>query len=278
MTTRRAGSAMPAPARDCAPLAPGGPDSRPAPQGTLLRRSSREIALEDHVDALQVELGELRRARHEADDRAMAAERREQDALLRAADVYERLVHDPLTGALNRVGLEEIAGDWPTMPPAALVALDLDRFKHINDTYGHAAGDAVLAEVGKRLRLVPFATAVRLGGDEFALVVDSGRDPGQVIAWAMDEIRRQITIPGAVGVWVTASIGWAPVRPGVGLRELLARADLAAYHAKVTGSSVRWYPGMRMPAAPELARRRVRSVAPCTCFGSGCPGCTECAA
>lgn len=91
------------------------------------------------------------------------------------------VTQDPLTGLLNRRGLFEALDDALVRHrafehPITVLLVDLDGFKTINDTHGHAAGDAVLAEVGRRLGKVPQAIAARLGGDEFVII--QGRNPG----------------------------------------------------------------------------------------------------
>ena len=96
----------------------------------------------------------------------------------------ERALTDPLTGLPNRALFEDRlrralerarreAGAHGESPPLALAYLDLDGFKEVNDSFGHAAGDALLREVGSRLRegVRTLDTAARLGGDEFALIL-----------------------------------------------------------------------------------------------------------
>src|SRR2546423_14317044 len=88
-----------------------------------------------------------------------------------------RALHDPLTGLGNRALLAERLGE-ALDGPFALMMLDLDGFKDINDTLGHPAGDELLVEVARRLRAVaPDGAVVRLGGDEFAILVP-GADRG----------------------------------------------------------------------------------------------------
>ncbi len=98
----------------------------------------------------------------------------------RTRELQERATHDPLTGLVNRAEFELRLRDAMTRSkqlrkPAALLAIDLDRFKMVNDTGGHAAGDAMLKRVATvlRLRLRSSDVAARLGGDEFAVLLDN---------------------------------------------------------------------------------------------------------
>src|SRR5256714_3336241 len=119
-----------------------------------------------------------------------------------------RALHDPLTGLGNRPLLAERLGE-ALDGPFALMMLDLDGFKDINDTLGHPAGDELLVEVARRLRaVVPDETVVRLGGDEFAVLL-----PGASRAVAADAARAvlgRIRAPYQVAgrqLYLTTSIG-----------------------------------------------------------------------
>ncbi len=150
--------------------------------------------------------------------------------------------HDSLTGLLNRVSLireieHAVAQTGPTRERLALMLIDLDRFKPINDMFGHAAGDGVLIEVARRLlgALRPRDVVARLGGDEFVVLLpQSGnteevRDIGNRIKCSLD---REMVIEGH-RLRLGASIGCAfwpeDARDVDGL---LSAADLAMYHAK----------------------------------------------
>ncbi len=136
--------------------------------------------------------------------------------------------HDPLTGLLNRRGL---ADAWPGLAPTALLLLDLDGFKPINDRVGHAAGDQVLRVVAGRLSGTR-AVAARLGGDEFVVVTD---DPdlvgfaGRLAALIRERIGLKDTT-----VSVSAAIGVRPVTGAEQLGQVLGDADRAMYAAKRT--------------------------------------------
>jgi diguanylate cyclase len=144
--------------------------------------------------------------------------------------------HDPVTGLPNRravTALLERAAR--ARRPHGLVMVDLDKFKTVNDTFGHAAGDQLLIQVGQRLAALPVAHAGRLSGDEFVLIVYGG--PGEVAAAAAAARLAICGTPGSVAgrpVPVRASVGWATARPGGDPQALLFEADLAMYRAKTS--------------------------------------------
>jgi diguanylate cyclase (GGDEF)-like protein len=156
----------------------------------------------------------------------------------------ERLIEiDVLTGLLNRRGFDErlrrlLRRGGPRLPLLAL--LDVDHFKRINDTHGHAVGDAVLSGLGARLRetLRPQDIAVRLGGEEFAVIwfnPEAGGD--QRLGERLREaIGGQPFDTGAGPLKVTVSVGVAPARGADEAPEaLFSRADAALYEAKRAG-------------------------------------------
>ncbi len=171
-------------------------------------------------------------------------------------------LHDPLTGLANRAGfaaaLERAVAD---PEGASLLLVDLDHFKQVNDRHGHAAGDAVLAEVAVRLRGVmrPRDTVARLGGDEFAVIA-----LGAVDAEARqlgDRLRHALCTPVAFGTEqlpIGASIGLASAPADAILPEPLQRAaDMALYEAKRGGRGrVRVYRPRLGAAAAREARLR----------------------
>jgi diguanylate cyclase (GGDEF)-like protein len=172
--------------------------------------------------------------------------RRQQSALRMAA----RLDH--LTGMANRKALEEAldaavaAADRPNGDRVAVLMLDLDGFKQINDTLGHDRGDLVLQEIGRRLHANTFEydTAARLGGDEFAVVLRQLRDADDVAAVA-HRLREALVRPidvDRVARFIGVSIGAAVYREhGQSSAELLRAADAAMYHAKRGREGVRVY-------------------------------------
>ena len=159
------------------------------------------------------------------------------------AELREQALHDPLTGLYNRRALAQRfdaeATRWRgTGRPLALALLDIDHFKRINDTRGHAAGDVVLRELGGSLRagLRAGDTLFRIGGEEFAVLLP-GADAAQA-AQRLDAIRTQLAaLPADEPVaGVSFSAGVAAYGPhGRTLDELMRAADLALYRAKDEG-------------------------------------------
>ena len=151
-------------------------------------------------------------------------------------------LHDPLTGLPNRRALAEalertIARSQRSGMPLAVLALDLDGFKAINDRYGHPAGDATLLEVSDRLRQIIRRSdfVARLGGDEFAVIASELNGPAPVSRLAR-RIGAALSMPIALRdavAEIAVSIGVA-FYPGDGetTEELLSRADAALYAAK----------------------------------------------
>jgi diguanylate cyclase (GGDEF)-like protein/PAS domain S-box-containing protein len=158
-------------------------------------------------------------------------------------DLVHQTLHDPLTGLGNRLLLKDqlhqalaIVGEVPF----AVMFLDLDRFKSVNDTHGHDAGDALLVGVGERLRRIVRGgdTVARLGGDEFAIIAQGIADMKAASAMA-DKVRAALRAPfhvGSLDLNVTASVG---VVIGSGEYatgdQLLRDADVAMYRAKDAG-------------------------------------------
>jgi diguanylate cyclase (GGDEF)-like protein len=148
---------------------------------------------------------------------------------------------DPLTHLLTRDGWTRRAQRIVRDRGAVVLLLDLDQFKTINDTYGHAAGDLVLAATAARLAVwcAPGGVAGRLGGDEFVAALPShrSRDITRAITELHTAIARPITgLPDLVRA--SASIGYARAgeEPGADLSRLLLRADSAMYVAKAARS------------------------------------------
>lgn len=173
----------------------------------------------------------------------------------------QALLRDPLTGLANRPGLTQA---WtrlaPTRPHVAVI--DLDGFKPVNDTHGHAAGDLVLTTVAGRLRTIT-TTAARLGGDEFAALID-GPDPAGVADRLARAIAAPIPLPTGITVTVTASIGLA--RTADDLPAALADADAAMYRAKTIRTDVAMFDPHRddhtTPTPDTRPTVRVRDLLP----------------
>jgi diguanylate cyclase (GGDEF)-like protein/PAS domain S-box-containing protein len=150
---------------------------------------------------------------------------------------------DPLTGLLNRIGLEKFLGERTKQgvgTSLAMLYIDLDHFKPINDSHGHATGDEVLKEFGARLKSVvrPVDAVARLGGDEFGIVLVGIENPGIAIRVA-DKVIEYACRPVKVGelsLSVSASVGIAfDADAQGGWKGLMARADALAYQAKSSG-------------------------------------------
>ncbi len=178
---------------------------------------------------------------------------------------------DELTGLANRRGFTDSAGrllaerygpgQEPRHPGDALLLLDLDEFKEVNDSLGHAAGDELLKAVATRLQECcrsPEDVLARLGGDEFALLLPGADGPtAQGVA---KRIRTELGghfVIDEVRVHIDASIGisLAPVH-GEGLPLLLRRADIAMYRAKARGGGQATYdPALRDPDGEDRLQR-----------------------
>ncbi|MBG0791234.1 MAG: diguanylate cyclase [Desulfovibrionaceae bacterium] len=151
---------------------------------------------------------------------------------------------DQLTGSYNRHafferGTKEIARARRFKHPLTLLMLDLDHFKDVNDTHGHAVGDEVLRVFALRCRvdLRETDTFARLGGEEFAaMLVETGEDLAMEAAKRIRRMAASKPIPTSAGdLTVTASIGVATLRDGENLAQLLQRADKGMYAAKAGG-------------------------------------------
>jgi diguanylate cyclase (GGDEF)-like protein len=152
--------------------------------------------------------------------------------------------HDALTGLPNRVALEErissALGRESEGENAAVLSIDLDRFKHVNDTLGHPAGDALLKAVAERLRnaVRERDTVARFGGDEFAIVQVGPSQPQAARALArrvVESLSMPYKIDGHdISIGASVGIAFAPAH-GSSPDELLKFADVALYRAKERG-------------------------------------------
>ncbi len=165
------------------------------------------------------------------------------------ADLARRAFYDPLTQIANRsLFIETVAASLSQLAssqrPIAVMFIDLDGFKEINDTFGHAVGDRVLSEVAARLRVQvrKLDLAARIGGDEFGMLLDGMRhfsDAAVVADRIIETLRRPIPLGDAV-ISVGASVGVAVVEDSVDApepEELMRRADMAMYLAKRQGKN-----------------------------------------
>ena len=149
--------------------------------------------------------------------------------------------HDPLSDLFNRRAFFDRAGNAlvkasETSTDLAVLMIDIDHFKQVNDTFGHDVGDSVIAVVAGQIRKVG-ELGGRMGGEEFALVLEN--TPQDAAARRAEELRRDLAgheftgLPAQLDVSV--SIGVAGLRPGDALSDVLKRADLALYQAKRSG-------------------------------------------
>ncbi len=164
----------------------------------------------------------------------------------RESALLSRAIHDGLTGLFNRMGLQDsIDALVSQREPFTLVLVDLDRFKEVNDTLGHQAGDELLCAVAGRLRecVSPQARLARPGGDEFVLLLPGTTNEATAAAMAIcAELARPFPLRG-VQAQIGGSLGLASFPEQAQNRgELLRRADLAMYVSKGEGRGrFSWY-------------------------------------
>ena len=154
--------------------------------------------------------------------------------------------HDVLTGLANRAEfldrVDRTLGRLKRRPDRrfAVIFLDLDGFKKVNDTFGHAAGDELLVQIADRLRrcLRPQDAVARLGGEEFSLLLDESGDGSNieaVVGRIHREISRSVDLEGGRTACVSASMGVVVATPEYSAEEILVDADAAMYRAKAAG-------------------------------------------
>jgi len=184
-----------------------------------------------------------------------------------AEQLSHQAFHDAVTGLANRAlfrdrvthALERRTRDGK---PVSVLFMDLDDFKTVNDSLGHAAGDQLLRELGERLvgNLRTADTAARLGGDEFAVLLEDGGDEGMTAADIAQRVLEMLEEPFHLDgneVFARASIGISvtgPTEVVEGAEELLRNADVAMYMAKENGKS-RYQ--MFEPAMHDTALKRL---------------------
>lgn len=193
------------------------------------------------------------------------------DARQAANRIAHMARHDALTSLPNRLYLMEaldaaLAKARENHCRCAVLLLDLDRFKSVNDSLGHVAGDHLLRQVAARFSpwLLPGMVAGRLGGDEFAIIVSEAPDDAALAA-RCEQLVEAIKLPFVYNdqhLFVGASIGIAiGLRDGTSVEELVRNADLALYRAKGSGGNVLCFyePGLHAQAEErrqiELAMR-----------------------
>lgn len=179
------------------------------------------------------------------------------------SELARRAENDALSGLLNRRGFDvrlasEVGRSHRYGAPLSLLFIDIDRFKELNDSYGHGAADLFIMRLGQLLRTITRSadSAARYGGDEFVLIL-----PGVETAGAIDMADRVRQEASRVDVTsdghrVTLSVGVSQWREGMGPRELVEQADRAAYHVKESGrDGIAWCAGDGV--APLRVRARV---------------------
>ncbi len=157
------------------------------------------------------------------------------------AEALSRLAHtDALTGVLSRRALEAAYAELRAAPgPLALMLIDLDHFKQVNDRHSHLAGDEVLRRLARLLadELRGDDRVGRLGGEEFVVLLAGA--PPLLAQRVAERLRERVQTHGwpalAPGLAVTFSAGLVQLRPGEGFEQAVARADLLLYRAKDQG-------------------------------------------
>ncbi len=168
----------------------------------------------------------------------------------------KRALYDSLTKLYNRGAFmdilqNQIANLRTYAPNLALLMMDIDNFKNINDDFGHLTGDSVLTQIGELLRrsLRKNDAPVRYGGEEFAVIAPNTSLPQSL--QVAEKLRRIVAEHDfGIGRQVTISIGCTIYRPGEDSREFISRADLALYDAKHAGKNTvcqrdPWTPDIR---------------------------------
>ena len=177
---------------------------------------------------------------------AIFARRRYEEAIGIRRELVRLSLHDPLTGLPNRMLLADwlaadIQASQRSNSQAAVLFVDLDRFKHVNDTHGHEVGDRLMRAVADRLRtmLRPEDRVIRFGGDEFVVLCPEvhSASAAEKIAHRVIEIVEQPFTIGDETMRISASVGVALAEHrGVKPEDVLRDADVAMYQAKAQGS------------------------------------------
>lgn len=209
-----------------------------------LRSTQDPVQIRETLDNLVEHTREAREQQARFESELSLAQREIETLRSELAQAEERSRIDPLTGIGNRRHFQEAASRM-LLPAAnvALLLLDVDHFKRVNDTWGHEVGDTVLQHVGTILRrhACEAIEVARIGGEEFAVLVDAGREALEPVRIA-ERIRREIAelhvIAATTGLPITplsASIGVALRREEESAESMYRRADNALYAAKHGG-------------------------------------------
>jgi diguanylate cyclase len=195
---------------------------------------------------LQVDMLRSRDDLVSARDQASAAERRVEQLESELAKVSEQIREDHLTGTLNRRGMNEamqreLSRADRTGRPMCVSMLDLDNFKKLNDTHGHAAGDAALVHLAKVIRRTvrPTDVIARYGGEEFVIILpDTDLETAAAVTVRLQrELTKRFFLHENERLLVTFSAGVAERQTAETEESLIQRADRAMYQAKVQGKN-----------------------------------------
>jgi diguanylate cyclase len=225
-----------------------------------IERYAERIESTDSLDSLRTLLDEImgdtrgmqvdmRRSRDElvaARQQAEAAEKRVHALEAELVRVSEQVREDQLTGTLNRRGMDdaltrELARARRTGKPLSVVVLDVDNFKKINDTHGHAAGDAALVHLAKVIKhtVRPTDSIARYGGEEFVIILsETALAEGALVAQRLQrELTRKFFLHDQERLLITFSAGVTEYAMGEEAEALVQRADKAMYQAKLQGKN-----------------------------------------
>lgn len=225
-----------------------------------IRGFSQQISQAGNIADLNSVLGEIMRETQNAQDEATRSRDAMEDARQEVEKAEERIQaleqqlmqmgelvrEDQLTGSLNRRGMDEsldreITNAQRRETPLCVALLDLDDFKRINDTHGHATGDEVLVHLVRVIRetLRKLDVIARFGGEEFVVLMPetAPQDAVQIITRVQRELTKRIFMHESQRLLITFSAGVAVYYPGETQAELLKRADVALYKAKNAGKN-----------------------------------------
>lgn len=228
--------------------------------GDKMEGYARTISEADDIGSLQGVIAEVisathemrqttERSRNEVDtmrDRVRAAEAEIERLQLELEQTSERMRHDPLTGALNRKGLEEsyakeVSRASRRGTTLCLAVLDIDNFKRLNDTYGHNTGDEALLHLVATVRdcLRPHDTLSRYGGEEFVILLpETSIDDSVVVLQRLQrELTKRFFLANNDKLLITFSAGVTVVLQDEKQSSAIERADVAMYQAKATGKN-----------------------------------------
>lgn len=209
---------------------------------TRIRTSARRDAVDAVITGINLLAEELNSVYQEFEERVESRTRELQAA---HRQMQRMAMSDALTGTANRTALmheieAELAASGDGLKRPAILMIDLDAFKDINDSFGHQTGDQVLVEVARRIRWAVRRgdTVARLGGDEFAVLLpETGLTTAMGVAARVQESLAESIRVEEIDVWPRASIGVHSALQGESPEDIMVRADTAMYAAKEAGRS-----------------------------------------